>query len=398
MEKNKVARRIRRGRDIESEMNDAVESINEEVNEKSTAANNKELLKKQYLLSSGSTMVNLACTNTPHGFMVGGKYYLLVGESEAGKTWLSMTTLAESTLHPKFSKYRIIYDDIEEGANMDMNFYFGATTAARIEVPEPDRKDVHGNPCPYSETIEQFYDSLDRHLDEAEQTGVPIIYVVDSMDSLSSESEIKKAKENTNARSKGKDATGSYGDGKAKINSANIRRVVSRLSRSDSILIIVCQERDNLASMFDSKTFSGGRSLRFYATLQLWLKKRSDITATIRGKKRALGSLSEVNIYKNRLTGEKHKKVALPIYISSGIDEVGSMIEWLLEEGYWSGGKTEVSKVDATDFGVQLSREQLARYIEENELEDQLKEIVCTLWNQIIGLVEKKVQRKRRYE
>lgn len=390
-----VPARRRKKSAIEKEMEEAVEEV---AGDKEIVAINKKLLKKQHLLSSGSTMVNLACTNTPHGFMVGGKYYLLVGESEAGKTWLSMSTLAESTLHPKFSKYRIIYDDIENGANMDMNFYFGEKTAARIEVPEPNRKDASGISCPYSETIEQFYDSLDRHLSEAEESGVPIIYVVDSMDSLSSEAEFKKVKENASARSKGKDTTGSYGDGKAKINSANIRRIVGRLGRSNSILIIVCQERDNLASMFDSKTFSGGRSLRFYATLQLWLKKRSDITATVRGKKRALGSLSEVNIYKNRLTGEKHKKVSLPIYINSGIDEVGSMIEWLLEEGYWSGGKTEVSKIDATDFGVQLSREQLARHIEQNELEPQLKEIVCDLWSEIAGLVEQKIQRKRRYE
>ena len=83
---------------------------------------------------------------------------------------------------------------------MDMNFTLEKKTAARIEVPEPNRKDASGISCPYSETIEQFYDSLDRHLSEAEESGVPIIYVVDSMDSLSSEAEFKKVKENASAR------------------------------------------------------------------------------------------------------------------------------------------------------------------------------------------------------
>lgn len=398
MEKKKMAAPRRKKSTIEEEMVEAVEGKQEELDEKETVANNKKMLKKQHLLSSGSTMLNLACTNTPHGFMIGGKYYLLVGESEAGKTWLAMTLLAESTMHSRFQKHKIIYDDIEEGANMDMEFYFGKSTASRIEAPEPDRKDSFGIPCPYSETIEQLYDSLERHLGEAEENGHGIIYIVDSMDSLTSEAELKKAKENTTARKKNKETSGSYGDGKAKINSSNVRRIVGRLGRSNSILIIVCQERDDLAAMFDTKVFSGGRSLRFYATLQLWLKKKKDIEVTIRGKKRALGSMSEVNVYKNRLTGEKHKKVALPIYINSGIDDVGSMVEWLLEEKYWEGGKTDVSKIQAVDFKVDLSRELLVRHIEDNGLEEQLKEIVCSLWAEIMSLTADKVKRKRKYK
>jgi RecA/RadA recombinase len=403
-------------RRITEEVQDAVNTgLEEEINEKETVEQNKKLLKRQNLLSSGSTIVNLACTNTPHGYLLAGKYYLFVGESEAGKTWLSMTTLAESTLHPRFRDFKIVYDNVEAGANMDMDFYFGKATAARIEAPEPDRIDKLGVRIPYSVTAEQFYDSINRHLDLAEEGGYGIIYILDSMDSLTTEAELKKSKSDQAARIKelsggnvkddgeeeegtGGKRAGSYGDGKAKVNSANLRRVVSRLGRSNSILIIISQERDDLGSRFGGSTFSGGHALKFYATLQLWLKKKEDINCVIRGKKRALGSRSELGIFKNRLTGEKNKKIDISIYHSFGIDEVGSMIDWLLSEGYWTGGRSDSQKIKAVDFDVELDKEKLVRHIEENNLEDKLRDIVCALWVEIGELIAKKVQRKRRYE
>lgn len=384
----------RRRRNIEKEIQEVIDSPLILTSD-SPKANRKNLLKKN-ILSSGDSILNLACTNNINGFLLKGKYYLFVGESESGKTWLTMNLFAESTLHPVFKNYKLIYDNVEDGANMDLEFYFGSKTAKRIEVPEPDRKDKNGIPEPYSITIEQFYDSIDRHLDLAEEGGYGIIYIGDSMDGLTSEAELKKAKINRVLRVKRKDTEGEMGDGKAKINSKNLRRICSRLAKSGSILVIVAQEREIIGGM-GGKSQSGGKAMKFYATLQLWARVKKLITCNIRGKERTLGVLSEINIRKNRLTGEKHKRIYLPIYHSFGVDRLGSMVDWLMSEDYWEGGKTEVSKIKAINFDVELNKESLIRHIEKNDLEDKLKEIVNDLWNEIQKKIINKVVRERRY-
>lgn len=384
----------RRKRNIEAEIQETIDSTTI-LSNNSCVANKKNLLRKN-LLSSGDSILNLSCTNNIDGFLLKGKYYLFVGQSESGKTWLTMNVFAESTLHSVFKNYKLIYDNTEDGANMDLDFYFGSKTAKRIKAPEPDRKDENGISEPYSRTVEQFYDSLDKHLDEAEKNKYGIIYITDSMDALTSEAELKKSKTNRVLRVKKKNTEGEMTDGKAKINSKNLRKICNRLSKSGSILIITAQERSIIGGM-GGVNASGGKALKFYATLQLWAKVKKQITCNINGKERPLGILSEINIKKNRLTGERHKRIYLPIYHSFGIDELGSGIDWLMSEDYWEGGETEMGKIKAIDFNVELNKEALIRHIEKNNLENQLKKIVENLWKEIQNKINNKVLRKRKY-
>lgn len=357
---------------------------------------NKKEIKPENLLSSGSAVLNTACTDSPYGAFIAGRYYLLVGASSAGKTWLLLSVAAEATLNPKFSKYKIIHDNIEEGANMDLEFYFGEETAKKIKAPNYTDD---GEP-EYSVTIEQFYDNVDRELDRAEKGGYGILYLLDSMDALTSEAELKKSNEQREARESDKKTSGSMGDGKAKVNSQNLRRICSRLTKSGSMLFIVCQERDNIASPVGGKTFSGGNALLFYATLQIWLQHYKEIKTVIKGHERSLGNLSKISIKKNRLTGQKHKDVMIPFYHSFGIDDTGSIIDWLVEEGHWTGGEKETSKIDAEEFGVELNKEKLVQYIEALDDSDgrgKLYRIMADKWTEIKKDIQSKVIRKRRY-
>src|SRR6266568_200674 len=95
----------------------------------------KPLLNKEGALSSGSTLLNLACTGYPDlGFLKGG-YYYLVGDSISGKTWLSMSCFAEACRNKAFHNYRLVFDDVEGGALMDVEHYFGREVALRMEPP-----------------------------------------------------------------------------------------------------------------------------------------------------------------------------------------------------------------------------------------------------------------------
>ena len=55
-----------------------------------------------HLLSSGSTLLNLACSDDPRGAYRKGHYYYLVGDSQSGKTWLAMSVFAEASINPRY--------------------------------------------------------------------------------------------------------------------------------------------------------------------------------------------------------------------------------------------------------------------------------------------------------
>ncbi len=335
-------------------------------------------------LNSGCTLLNMACTGTPNGGFALGTMVLLVGDSSSGKTWLTMTCLAEASIDERFDDYDLIFDDAENGCHMDIERYFGPEVKRRLIPPKGTKR----QPI-YSETVEDFYDNLD----EAHERGKPFIYILDSMDVLSSSDEEKKQKEARTARKAGKEAAGSYGDGKAKKNSANLRRAVAKLRKTNSILIIITQTRDNIGfgAQFNPKTRSGGKVLKFYAHLEIWTEIIGQLTKSVMGKKRAQGITTRCSVKKNRSTG-KNTRVEIPIYYSMGLDELGASIAYLVEEGIWKESKGVIT---AEHFDFKGKQEKLVTLIENEGYEKDLQMLVYDTWY----AVEKAsaVTRKSRY-
>lgn len=323
-------------------------------------------------LSTGSTVLNLACTGKTIGGFIKGHYYYFVGDSSSGKTWLALTCFAEAVLNPSFNDHRLIYDNAEDGAMMDWVRFFGKKMARRVEPPSrsKDRTPVH------SETIEDFY----FHLDDAKEAGKPFIYVMDSMDALSSDDEQETVQKQKKAYRANKEMPGSYGDGKAKRNSSGVRQILSYLRKSGSILIILSQTRESLAKFtMDKKTRSGGKALTFYATLEMWSSQAGHIKKNVNDKTRELGIYSQVRVKKNRIVG-KDRTVTIPIYHSYGIDDVGSCIDYLLEEGHWKKAK---GKINAKELDFIGSREQIVHHVEENGIQRDLQMVVSEVWASI---------------
>jgi len=337
-------------------------------------------------LSTGSTLLNLACSGRPDGGFFKGGYFFFVGDTTSGKTFLSLTSFAEATINPAFDDYRLIHDEVEGGALMDFARFFGQRVADRVEPPARDK---HGAPV-YSQTAQQFY----YHLDDAFRVGRPFIYVLDSQDSLSSEEEIKKfGKLKKAARGQRDDEAGSYGDAKAKVHSANLRRVLRPLADSGSILLILNQTRDSF-DMFQKSTYSGGRALLFYASLQLWSSVAGKLDRMVKGKKRELGIISKVRVKKNRITG-RDRSVVIPIYHSCGVDDVGGCVDYLVDEGIWERTREGVITVTGLGPTWEQRREPLIRRIEEQDLGEDLRSLVAETWEEIEQAC--RVPRKNRY-
>lgn len=217
--------------------------------DRKSSKSGKQVSSRERAVSTGSTLLNLACSDNINIGFLRGAYYYLVGDSQSGKTWLSQSCFAEACLNDTFKDYRLIFDDVEGGALMDIEHYFGKETARRVEAP----RTVKGEPV-MSHTVEDFYYNLFDVIDQ----GEPFIYVLDSQDALTSSASNKKFRKQKAAAESDKEAAGSYGDGKAKYHSEHLRLALSGIRKLQSILIIIGQTRDNIGFGFEKKTRAGG--------------------------------------------------------------------------------------------------------------------------------------------
>lgn len=317
-------------------------------------------------VSSGSTLINLALTGNIHRGFLKGQYYLLVGDSGSGKTWLTQTVFAEASINKHFNDYRFVFFDGEGGALMDIERYFGAKAAERIETLNPL-------------TVEEFYYAMDG----LHENGSPYIAVLDSESVLSSAAEQSKHEENRKAHTAGKEATGDYGDGKAKIHSRKLRVVNNRLKENGSILIMVSQTRDNIGfgAQFNPQVRSGGRALTFYACCEIWTKHIGHVKKNVKGKERQIGVNIKVVVKKNRNNGKLMRPVEMSILHSTGIDDVGDCVDFLVDEEHWKKGKGGIITREFDDLDG--PRESLITGIEDSGQERILRATVSEVWDEI---------------
>jgi RecA/RadA recombinase len=343
-------------------------------------------------LSTGSTILNLACSGDPDWGLAKGLYFWMCGSSSSGKTFLTLTSLAEAANNRNWDNYELIYDNVEDGALMDVARFFGTKLRDRLLAPRYDKSS--GLPI-YSYTIEDFYFGLDSRLTEVEKgERPPFLYLLDSMDALTSLYEQSKFKEKKREHDGGPAAKGDYGDGKAKINSTFIRSVVSRLRNTRSTLIVLSQTRDNVGGgLFDPKeTNAGGRALKFYAAWQLWSSKGSSIKKDVNGQARQIGINSRVAIKKNRLTGREWT-VEIPIYHSYGIDDMGSMITFLVRE---KAAKSTSRGIEIPALDLKGREATLIKKIEKEGYMLDLKDLVKDTFNDVVARCS--LDRNPRYE
>lgn len=350
----------------------------EEIKSKMVAKAHKSAVPAKDLLSTGCTLLNLACSGRPTGGIAKGTAVLLAGTSDSGKTWMGHTILAEAAINKRFKGYRLIFNDPEHGALMDVS-RFWPVLDGKIEVRYPS-------------TLEEYYDLVDDDL----KRGDPFVQVTDSMDGLVPEADESQFQKEKKARARGRkdEATGSYGTAKAKKNASAYRVVANKVKDSGSVLITIGQLHQNFGyeARFEPETVSGGRALKYYSHLIIWVGQVGSIKKKVNGKNREQGIKVSARIRKNRLTGKK-RTVQFPIYWSVGIDDVGSTVEWLLKEGHWSKKKGGV--VVCPELGISGTKEGIVKLIEDGNREVELQNVLATAWNSIEDQLV--VERKNRY-
>lgn len=326
------------------------------------------------LIPTGSTLLNLALSENPYGGWVAGSIVNIVGDSHAGKSFLAWQTLAEVSNSDLFSDYELIYDDCESAMHFNIEKLFGSRTKDRVYYDER------------TELVETCFYAMKEKL----KGKSPIVYVVDSLDGLSSREETEKSEKEIGKRD--------YPD-KPRILSEQLKQVASLVDNTKSLVMIISQTRQNIGVMFGpKKRRAGGDALRFYSTHEMWLA----VGEHIRQKGRDVGIVARIKVSKNKLTG-KQREVEVPILVDYGIDDVGSMIDWMIEEKFWQQQKKEKGKEEnkspidtLSDFGVSMTRDKLIEYFDDVPRLETLKEVVAECWMRVEGEIATK--RRPRYE
>jgi RecA/RadA recombinase len=271
------------------------------------------------LLPTGCALLNAALSDSVAGGYGAGRVVNMIGDSSAGKSMLALTGMAEMANDSRFDDYVLLYDGVEP-PDFDIRRLFGTKLRDRLEAGHQYVAEACGLEEYYPpETIQQYYGRMLQLL-EGDQ---PVFAVLDSFDAITTTEELARA----NDMAKGKE-TGSYKMEKARWASEILRVLSRKIENTGSAIVIVSQTRDNIDPIgFQKKTRAGGKALEFYACHIFWLAKAGNIPAP---NKMKIGSKVLAKTTKNKLTG-KWRDVQFPIYYQIGVDDIGSAVDYLVD-------------------------------------------------------------------
>ena len=290
-------------------------------------------LRSVSFIKSGSTLLDLALG----GGWALGRVSNLVGDRSSGKTLLAIEAFANFVR--SFPKGLMGYGEAESAFDEDY--------AATLGFPD----NVYRPPNQLT-TVEEWYDDLNKFIAKCSSAKVPGIYILDTLDALTDEAELKKVKEAAKAREDNESAAGDYGAAKAKKLSQFFRVLNSKVAEADIHLMVISQVRENIGTMSGNHySRSGGKALDFYASQILWLVETGKISKQSLNQERVLGITVESNTKKCKV-GLPHRKVEFPIMFGYGVDDEVSLLDFLNSTGRLISKKAEAKLVDGKQVDI----------------------------------------------
>ncbi len=336
-----------------------------------------------FYLNTGSRVLNLALAGDAWvGGWAGQRLVNVVGDTTTGKTLLACEAVNQLyyNWHKKHKMgVKCSYRDVEAAFDYSLGEDFGMP----LDWIDWGNED---NPI---ETIQQWFTEIYREL-RKEDTYDCHLSILDSLDGISEDAEIKRAEQLADGK---KLESGTYGTQKAKEISAGLRLVSQRVKKKNMIIFVVSQVRQQIGNVHRVRSFtrSGGKALDHYSSQVVWLADKEKIYKTVNKKKFKVGKTVQVRIAKNRL-GREDTIVDIDILDRYGIDDIGTIINWLESYDF-----IEKKKQSYVFKGVTASRDKLIEKIEKSDkLYEDLVNYLQKCWNEVENKLKPK--RKKKYE
>lgn len=271
--------------------------------------------------------------------------------------------------HKYKDKFKWRYVDVERGNTIDTERLYGVDIFGSDHIPD---KPVL--------TVEQWEYDVNKFLNSI-QEGECGIYVLDSLDALSSNELEERKEERHKAFDRNKEFDkGSYLGNSAKFLSQEFfRGLTSKLEEKNCILYVISQERDNLnAGMYGKKyRVGGGRAIGFYESVRLQSKL---ISKDIR-KGRAVSALVSITAEKTRHP-RPYRSCFLTLTFTYGVDSLVDELCFLFDcRSEKTGELLKSSEKIIYKEGMEpMPLEELVEYIYKNKLRKEVSMACIDRW------------------
>lgn len=355
--------------------------MSEVVQERKKRNTESKETKKPLFLSAGNTLRDLMLGGSAgaFGYKI-GKIYNLVGDTSTGKTFLACESIAKNhSIHGKEFVWN--YDDCEGGFTFTKDLY-------GFEIKDKDHYT--------SKTVEDLYNNIHFFVENIKNNEVGL-YVVDSLDALTSKETIERGEERLKYAKKGKEYDkGTYGTNKPKFLSQEFfPKITDLIEQNNVVLLIISQVRDNIGVMFGKKhTRSGGKALDFYCHSVEWLAVSEKLRVIADGKKIDKGVRIKSRTEKSK-TPRPFRTVYTTVLFDYGVDDIGSNVDYLHDFITETGKGAAKTKAKLTYNDKEYLRDDFIDFVESEGIEDDIIFDTIKKWETFEDKI--KTKRKKKY-
>jgi recombination protein RecA len=251
-------------------------------------------------ISTGSSMLDLAISNRPHGGLPVGKLVEFNGLEGTGKSLVCAHICAETQRKGGVA----VVLDTEHAAAPAFWKSLGV--------------DLKHLPYVQVETVEDIFEKMESLIATARKNSDRILtLIVDSVAAASTKAEMES--------DHGKDG---FATGKSIIISKAMRKITNMIGRQKVLVVFTNQLRQNLNAMAfgDKYIVSGGKALAYHCSVRVRLNN----SGKLKSGEKIIGNECKAVVIKNRM-GPPQRQASFDIYFDSGIADYGSWIKVLKE-------------------------------------------------------------------
>ena len=252
-------------------------------------------------ISTGSSILDLAISNRPHGGLPVGKMVELNGLEGTGKSLVSAHICAETQRKGGIA----VVLDTENAAAPEFWKSLGVDLKNLLYVQ--------------TDTVEDIFEKMEQMIGVVRKSNKDRILtlIIDSVAAASTKAELES--------DHGKDG---FATGKSIIISKAMRKITNMIGRQKVLTVFTNQLRQNLNAMAfgDKYVVSGGKALAYHCSVRVRLNN----TGKLKKGEAIIGNECKAVVVKNRM-GPPQRQASFDIYFDSGIADYSSWIKVLKE-------------------------------------------------------------------
>lgn len=260
-------------------------------------------------VSTGSSLLDLAISNRPHGGLPVGRMVELSGLEGTGKSLICAQIIAETQRRGGLS----VFFDSERA--VDKSFWIALGVNIR-----------NVNYVPFS-TLEEFFTKMEQCIGAFRKNSKDrlLTIFVDSVAQASTEEEMEADH-----------GVSGYNTGKSIIISKAMRKITGLLSDQRILVVFTNQVRYNMnAGPFGDKWIvPGGKALPFACSVRVRLANLGKIKNS--AKTEVIGMECQAQVIKNRC-GPNYRTAAFDVMFDSGVQDLASWLDYLKKNGLIEG-------------------------------------------------------------